>query len=132
MSVKTVTCVICGEQVTKRKSLQYKSGRACREHKEVINDIAEKKEELEIKECSDSVRLQMVVNTLVADEIRLSANKVIIWELFKQQSGFWPNKLFQEIRKEYFEFETPTDTTERVKFVLKVDRMNRILLTIND
>lgn len=130
MPVKTVTCVICGEQITKRKSLQYKSGRACREHKEVINDIANKKEELELKECTDSMSLQIVVNALVSDEIKLSANKYIIWELFKQQSGVWPSKLFQEIRKRYFEFETPTDITERIEFVIKVDRMNRVLATI--
>lgn len=34
--MKTVTCVICGEQVTKRQSLAHGDGRACRTHEEVV------------------------------------------------------------------------------------------------
>ena len=46
MSVKTVVCVICKEQVTKRQSLAYGGGRACRHHPEVekmVKDAAEDK-----------------------------------------------------------------------------------------
>lgn len=41
--MKTVTCAICGEQVSKRKSLAYKDGRACRVHDEVEQDQKDKK-----------------------------------------------------------------------------------------
>ena len=41
MPPKTTTCEVCGEQVSKRQSLAYKTGRACRDHDEVVAFIAE-------------------------------------------------------------------------------------------
>jgi len=43
MPIKTVECVICKEEVTKRKTLVYKDGRACREHQEVQDAVLEQK-----------------------------------------------------------------------------------------
>jgi len=34
--MKTITCCICGKEITKRKSLAFSDGRACRDHAEVI------------------------------------------------------------------------------------------------
>lgn len=45
MPIKTVTCCICGKEITKRKSLKIGEGRACRSHPEVAAFVEEKKEE---------------------------------------------------------------------------------------
>jgi len=41
--MKTVTCCICGKEITKRKSLAFSDGRACRDHKEVVEFSAQLK-----------------------------------------------------------------------------------------
>ena len=51
MPVKTFKCVLCGDEISRRKSLLIKiegvEGRACRKHQEVINMINEQKKEFE-------------------------------------------------------------------------------------
>lgn len=36
---KTINCIICNKEVSNRKSLAFGKGRACREHKEVIQKV---------------------------------------------------------------------------------------------
>jgi len=60
MPPQMVTCEICGEQVSKRKSLSLQeingqTGRACRHHPELEQMIAEKKD----KEMAEKARLQV-------------------------------------------------------------------------
>lgn len=55
--MKTFTCVICGEQVSKRKSLAYQGGRACRKHEEVVNNINNDKAEKEIQSLIASIEV---------------------------------------------------------------------------
>jgi len=38
---REVVCVICGKSVSRRKSLAYKEGRACRDHQEVMDAARE-------------------------------------------------------------------------------------------
>ena len=45
--MKTFKCVICGKEVSRRKSYAYKDGRACREHPEVIESRKTKEIEQE-------------------------------------------------------------------------------------
>lgn len=56
MSVPTVKCAICGQEVTKRSTLALAgisdgSGRACRSHEEVIWLVQKMKSELEAREA---------------------------------------------------------------------------------
>lgn len=44
-----MNCNICGKEVTKRKSLAFKDGRACRDHEEIIKIQEEQKKILENK-----------------------------------------------------------------------------------
>ena len=48
----TFTCVICGKEVSKRKSLEYNGGRACKTHEEAQIALARKKEIEEAAEDS--------------------------------------------------------------------------------
>jgi len=41
MPVKMVVCNICGREVTKRQSKEYKDGRCCREHQDFLNAAKE-------------------------------------------------------------------------------------------
>lgn len=47
MPHKTVTCNICGAEVSKRKSLAFGDSRACREHKEVVEMLERQKEKIQ-------------------------------------------------------------------------------------
>lgn len=47
MPAKTVVCNICGDEVSKRKSLAFGDGRACRQHDEVVQALEEQKRKLQ-------------------------------------------------------------------------------------
>jgi len=57
MSSKTFTCVICGEEVSKRKSLSFKDGRACRHHEELQKALKEAEEEKLWKKAEENMRV---------------------------------------------------------------------------
>lgn len=66
MPPKMVTCCICKHEVSKRKSLAWGEGRACREHKEVQDMVREKAMEQEqhtiMAEMNDAMRYMMAVS----------------------------------------------------------------------
>jgi len=45
MPIKMFTCVICGKEVTRKKSYAYKNGRACRIHEKVMQDFLKREKE---------------------------------------------------------------------------------------
>ena len=55
MPPKTCTCNICGQTVTKAKTLQFKDGRACREH-EGVHEWSDKQQESQKKGLISSIK----------------------------------------------------------------------------
>lgn len=70
MPPKTITCCICGKEISKRKSLQFRDGRACRDHQEVIEVVEKNKKELEDIETIRKVNETMQVLALTC-QVRL-------------------------------------------------------------
>jgi len=66
MPVKEVTCIVCGNVVSKRKSLAFGEGRACREHEEVVQMIEGKAQEELDKKLMASADEMMRVITLTS------------------------------------------------------------------
>ena len=65
-NIKEYVCVVCGEPVTKRKSVRYREGRACKHHEEVAELAEFQKEVAFAKEKSREVR----VGNRITDRIR--------------------------------------------------------------
>jgi hypothetical protein len=58
-------CVICGNDVTKRKSLAYDNGRACRIHEKMINKVNEDKLAIIAKDVESKLRILMATNSII-------------------------------------------------------------------
>ena len=56
------TCVICQKTVSKRQSLAFGNGRACREHEEVIKAVSDKKEVEKWKNIDSKMRVMNAVS----------------------------------------------------------------------
>lgn len=67
MPPKTCTCIVCGQEVSKRKSLKIGEGRACRHHKEVEDFIENAKADRMFKENMASIQDMMLV-----EQVRMS------------------------------------------------------------
>jgi len=53
---KTFNCVICDQEVSKRKSLAYGDGRACRDHENVIKMVQEIKNSKAQKRLDEKIK----------------------------------------------------------------------------
>lgn len=62
---KEVVCVICGKSVSRRKSLAYKEGRACRDHQEVVD--ATREAEFSSMNAKASSKLRVISGAAMVD-----------------------------------------------------------------
>ena len=61
MPAETIICNICKKEVSKRKSLNFHGGRACRDHEEVIKMVEEQK----MHECTKkAIRIMKKINAV--------------------------------------------------------------------
>ena len=107
MPPKTYKCMICGEEVSKRKSLFMGSlnggeGRACRKHQEVIDLLKNHQEEMEIKETIEKAgRIMRVISG--AAFVRMCHTlygvrpEFIYWRF---RGAGYPEDLIQDIKTE--------------------------------
>ena len=56
MAARTVKCIVCGEEVSKRRTLLIEGGRACRDHDQVKAYVESKKLEKDMADASAGVR----------------------------------------------------------------------------
>lgn len=56
---KEIVCIICHETITKRKSLSFGKGRACRVHDEVIQMLEDNQYSREMEKLADQAKKRM-------------------------------------------------------------------------
>ncbi len=80
---KTVTCVICGQEVSKRKSLAYSDGRACRDHEDVIKMVQEIKNSKAQKRLDEKIKSSSWEWTkiLIVEQYR------VYWSMYNQMTA---------------------------------------------
>ena len=66
MAGKVVSCIICGDEVSKRKSLAFGEGRACRSHQEVIDMVEAKEEEFRSEQLNKQITVSMMALHIIA------------------------------------------------------------------
>lgn len=114
MPPKTVKCVICGSEVTKRQSLSLKQltgadGRACRYHEEVIEAVSNMQ-----KEKSLQVKLRQAEKTM---RKIVAVEQVRIWYAFY---GFSDTMVFARLRK-------VMSHKEAIEIMNEVEKIGKIL-----
>ena len=70
MPPKTFTCVVCSNEVSKRKSLAFGKGRACRDHEEVQAAIKQAEEQAEAEKLAKNADEAWTVITM-AEKVRV-------------------------------------------------------------
>ena len=75
MPPKMFTCALCGHEVSKRKSLAFSDGRACRDHEEVQEMIRRAEEQAKIEKIDkEKIDKEMNENLMVfmySEQIRV-------------------------------------------------------------
>ena len=74
MPAKVCTCCICGNEVSKRQTLAFADGRACREHEEVVNFVESQRQALseQRQKAKDKAEMDKVMKE-INDRMRLFA-----------------------------------------------------------
>lgn len=90
------TCVICGEVVSKRKSLAWEDGRACRDHDEILKSQQKAAEKIQEKRDANMARneIHKLIINITADGLLVDCynngwTKAEGFRLFKKQANHY-------------------------------------------
>lgn len=85
MPPKTFTCVICNQEVSKRKSLAFSDGRACRDHEEVKEMVRMAEEQAKMEKIDRDINEKMAV-IMLTEQIRVfhTVKGMPIWLLLER------------------------------------------------
>lgn len=95
---KEIICNICGETVTKRKSLAFKDGRACREHQEVVDMVKSRIREEDMKKIDEKMSLISAVSMVrVLHTVRGIPVTPLLWQIRDKKGIEFYRKVVDEI-----------------------------------
>ena len=95
--IKSVTCTICGNSISKRKSIMIDKGRVCRSHQEV-NDYFNKIKEDELTKRADK-KMQIIMAVSFV-RIYHSIRNIPVWVLKKHVQNRLDHDSYKEFEKE--------------------------------
>jgi len=98
---KEIECVICNKQVTKRKSLAYENGRACRDHKEVLGMVADQIKEDDWKKIDEKMNLICAVSMVrVMHSVRNVPVSMLMNQISIKKGREFTRKVEEEIERQ--------------------------------
>jgi len=106
MPQKTFTCVVCNNEVSKRKSLAFSDGRACRDHEEVQEMVRQVEEQAEMEKIDRNINEKMAV-IMLTEQIRVfhTMKGIPVWFLLERaermiRNSGWDLKVLDQIKEE--------------------------------
>ena len=101
---KTVTCVLCDKPVSKRQSLAFLEGRACRDHEEVIKTLEDAKEsqrmDIVMQDVDDRLRaLSLASGVRVYHRIHGTPVEILLGQVQREYGSDMRKEVELEIHK---------------------------------
>jgi len=122
MPPKTVTCVVCGQEVSKRKTLLIEGGRACRDHDEVRAWEELRKLESDMAEVGESLRVMVLAAGVRTTH---SLARTPVETLYGRISSRWGLSTAESVRRKVDEHGGPLMTAVELSSVIADGLMMR-------